>query len=63
MEAGLLPFTRRVLAWHPFKRAGADYENIIYHNTKARLRDPAAGDDIFSKVGLRTNAQRSNSLR
>lgn len=49
MEAKLLPITRRLLAWHPFKKAGADYENIIYHNTKARLRDPAAGDDIFSK--------------
>jgi benzoate 4-monooxygenase len=50
MEAGLLPFTRRLLAWHPYKKAGADYENIVYHNTKARLRDPAAGDDIFSKL-------------
>lgn len=50
MEATLLPITRKLLSWHPYKRAGADYENIIYHNTKHRLRDPAAGDDIFSKL-------------
>ncbi|KXL45912.1 MAG: hypothetical protein FE78DRAFT_381363, partial [Acidomyces sp. 'richmondensis'] len=50
MEAGLLPLTRRLFAWHPFRKAGVDYENIIYHNTNARLRVPAAGDDIFSKL-------------
>ena len=50
MEARLLPLTRKLLAWHPFKKAGADFENIVYHNTKQRLQDPAAGDDIFSKL-------------
>jgi benzoate 4-monooxygenase len=54
MEAGLLPLTRRLFAWHPFKKAGADYENVIYHNTKARLRDPTTDNDIFSNL-LRDN--------
>jgi cytochrome P450 len=50
MEAPLLPVTKWCLAWHPYRAAGADYENIIYHNTKKRLRDPDAEDDIFSKL-------------
>lgn len=50
MEAGLLSLTRYLTTWHPYRKAGADYENIIYHNTKLRLRDPAAGKDIFSKL-------------
>lgn len=50
MEAPLLPFTRRIFAWHPYKKAGADYDNIIYHNTAKRLRDLDAEDDIFSKL-------------
>lgn len=54
MEAGLLPVTRFLLAWHPYKKAGADFENIIRHNTQCRLRDHTAQDDIFSKL-LRDN--------
>jgi cytochrome P450 len=50
MEAPLLPLTKRLFSWHPYKRAGADYENIIYHNTAKRLRDNDAEDDIFSKL-------------
>lgn len=50
MEASLLPISRKVLAWHPYKRAGADFENIVYHNTRKRLCDPAAEEDIFSKL-------------
>jgi benzoate 4-monooxygenase len=50
MEASLLPLTGRILAWHPYKKAGVDYDNIIYHNTTKRLRDIDAEDDIFSKL-------------
>jgi cytochrome P450 len=50
MEAPLLPITRKLLSWHPYKKAGADFDNIIYHNTAKRLRDLDAEDDIFSKL-------------
>lgn len=50
MEAWLLPVTRKLFAWHPYKSAGADFENIVYHNTKLRLRDPAAENDIFANL-------------
>jgi len=50
MEAPLLPVTKKLFAWHPCKKAGSDYENIIYHNTKKRLQDPDAEDDIFAKL-------------
>jgi benzoate 4-monooxygenase len=51
MEAGILPLTRRLLSWHPYKKAGADYDNIIYYNTlkKFNAKD-ADADDIFSKL-------------
>lgn len=50
MEAPLLPVTKAMFSWHPYKKAGADYDNIIFHNTKLRLTDPDAEDDIFSKL-------------
>ena len=50
MEAPLLPATKRLLAWHPYKKSGNDYDHIIYHNTKKRFRDTDAEDDIFSKL-------------
>lgn len=50
MEAPLLPLTKKIFSWHPYKKSGADYDNIIYHNTKHRYRDPESEDDIFSKL-------------
>jgi len=50
MEAPLLPLTRQLFSWHPYKKAGSDYDNIIYHNTTKRLRDADTEDDIFSKL-------------
>lgn len=50
MEAPLLPFTKNAFAWHPFKKAGSNYENVVYHNAKKRLRNADAEDDIFSKL-------------
>lgn len=50
MEAPILPLTKTLFGWHSYKQAGSDYDAIIYHNTKNRLRNPDAGDDIFSKL-------------
>lgn len=50
MEAPLLPLTKQLFQWHPYKKAGADYENIIYHNTQQRLQDTDAEHDIFSNL-------------
>jgi len=50
MESGILPLTKKLFSMHPYKKAGADYDNIIFHNTKKRLQDPDAGNDIFSKL-------------
>ena len=51
MEAGLLPLTKKLFAWHPYKKAGADYENIVHHNIQRRLRESADdSEDIFSKL-------------
>jgi cytochrome P450 len=50
MEAPLLPLTKKIFSWHPYKKAGADYDHIIYHNTKQRYRDTDTEDDIFSKM-------------
>jgi cytochrome P450 len=50
MEAPLLPLTKKIFSRRPYKKSGADYDNIIYHNTNQRYRDPDAEDDIFSKL-------------
>lgn len=49
MEAPLLPITLKVFNWHPYAKSGADYNNIIYHNTSKRLQRPKAEQDIFAK--------------
>lgn len=60
MEAPLLPITKKLFAWHPYKRAGTDYENVVYHNAKKRLRDPDAEDDIFSKLLVNSKGENMN---
>ena len=50
MEGSLLPVTSKLFSWHTYKKAGSDYENVIYHNTKKRLRNQDAEDDIFAKL-------------
>ncbi|EXJ73420.1 uncharacterized protein A1O5_03180 [Cladophialophora psammophila CBS 110553] len=50
MEATLLPLSKKLFAWHSYKQAGVDYENIIYHNTRKRLQNKDAEGDIFSKL-------------
>lgn len=61
MGAALLSVTRCLLAWHPYKKAGTDFENIIRHNTQCRLRDHTTQDDILSKL-LRDNRGRDFDL-
>ncbi len=50
MEAPLLPVTKKLLSWHPYAKAGADYENIIRFYSNRRLRDLDAENDIFAKI-------------
>lgn len=52
MEAPLLPATKRIFSYHPYKKAGADYENVIYHNAVKRLQatDLDSNSDIFAKL-------------
>lgn len=41
MEAMLdkfLPYTRKIFSRHPYKTDGANYDNIVYHNTMKRYR-------------------------
>lgn len=61
MEAGLLPLTRLLLSWHPYKKAGADYDNIISHNTKRRLKESGGKlEDIFSKLLVNNKGEKLN---
>ncbi len=51
MEASILGFTRKLFFWHPYKKAGATYDDIIYYNTVKRLSaNDTEADDIFSKL-------------
>jgi benzoate 4-monooxygenase len=45
----LLLLTKKVFSWNPYKKSGADCDNIIYHNTKHRFRDLDSEDDTSSK--------------
>ena len=49
-EASLLPYTKKLLAWHPYRKAGQDFENITYHNVIKRLRNSEASNDFFQKL-------------
>jgi len=41
----------KLFAWHPYKKAGASYDDIIYYNTVKRLNaNDTEADDIFSKL-------------
>ena len=49
MTPSLLPITRTLFKYHPFKKAGNDWENIVYHNTKIRMDQPER-DDLFTRL-------------
>ncbi|RDW91649.1 cytochrome P450-21 [Coleophoma crateriformis] len=50
MEAPLLPLTKKLFSWHPYMKSGADYDNIVHHNTVKRMRATNNTEDIFSKL-------------
>lgn len=63
-EAHLLPLTKTIFARHPYMKAGANWDNIIYHNTTKRLQDAESGEekkDLFSNL-LRNNKGESLDL-
>ncbi|KAK0638420.1 Benzoate 4-monooxygenase [Lasiodiplodia hormozganensis] len=60
-EAPLLKVTKKLAAYHPYTKSGDDWGNMIYHNTKKRLQEGDAGDDIFSKL-LTNSKGESNNL-
>lgn len=59
-EAPLLWYTKKLFSWHPYRRAGADFENIVYHNTMKRLRNTDAGDDFFQKLIVNSRGEKLN---
>ncbi|KAI3557896.1 hypothetical protein CABS01_15348 [Colletotrichum abscissum] len=62
MEARLLPLTRKFFSWHPYKKAGADFDNIILHCTKARFASKDKDGDIFQKLMAKNNGEPLNLL-
>lgn len=60
-EGNLLPITKRLLSWHPYKKAGQDFDNIVFHNTMKRLRieDPDQAD-FFQKLIVNNKGERLN---
>lgn len=50
MEPWLLPVTKALFRNHPYKKAGADFENIVYHNTKERMKIGVEKDDLFTRM-------------
>lgn len=50
METSLLPLTRPLSRLHPYKKAGNNFENIVYHNTKERYQKGTTEDDIFTRM-------------
>jgi benzoate 4-monooxygenase len=58
----LLPLYFRLTKNHPYRRAGTDWENIVYHNTKMRLEGNAEANDLFSKLLHDSKGQELNLL-
>ena len=50
METSLLPYTKKLFALHPHRKAGARFEDIVYHHTMKRLSKTEPQDDIFAKL-------------
>jgi cytochrome P450 len=50
MEPSLLPVTKFLFKFHPYKKAGANYENIIRHNVKTRIQKGAKHNDLFTRL-------------
>ncbi|OAQ90109.1 benzoate 4-monooxygenase cytochrome p450 protein [Purpureocillium lilacinum] len=50
MVPGLLWLSRPLFKSHPYKRAGTDWENIVYYNTKERISKQVQEDDLFQRL-------------
>ena len=44
------PTLGMVAKYHPYKKKGTDWENIIYYNTKMRFETPKTEDDLFQRL-------------
>ncbi|KAI8710999.1 Cytochrome P450 [Fusarium sp. LHS14.1] len=56
----LLPITKPLLNYHPYKKKGTDWENIVYHNTKERMANHAPGDGLLKKLLQDSKGQELN---
>jgi cytochrome P450 len=60
-EAPLLPYTKKLLSWHPYKKAGGNFDNIVYHNTMKRFANPDAPEsDFFQKLMINSKGEKLN---
>jgi cytochrome P450 len=60
-EAPLLPFTKPLLAWHPNKKAGTHFDDIVYYNTMKRFASPDAPEnDFFQKLMMNSKGEKLN---
>lgn len=60
MEPSLLPYTKKIFAQHPYRKAGGRFEDIVYHHTKQRLRDAEPQDDFFAKLLTNSKGEQLN---
>jgi cytochrome P450 len=60
MEAPLLPYTKKIFALHPYRRAGGRFEDIVYHNAMKRLRKTEPQDDFFAKLLVNNQGEELN---
>jgi benzoate 4-monooxygenase len=42
--------SRSLVKSHPYKKAGVDWENIIYYNAKKRLANQSPSDDLLQRL-------------
>jgi benzoate 4-monooxygenase len=60
-EPKLLHITRPFFGWwHPWKKAGKDYNNIIYHMVMQRARESFGKNDIFSRFIKNNKGEKLN---
>ncbi|KAH8805083.1 cytochrome P450 [Xylogone sp. PMI_703] len=62
MEPWLLPWTKPLFRNHRYKKAGNNFENIIYHNTKERLLKGTGQHDLFTRLLQDSKGNDSNLL-
>ncbi|OAA59748.1 Cytochrome P450 [Niveomyces insectorum RCEF 264] len=55
-----LAFTRPLAQLHPYKKAGTDWENIVYHNIKKRTASSAKTSDLFDRLLINSRGEDLN---